>query len=50
MLEHEREYLSWYMASLSPFLKNPDTTDLMHDLTDLDYLLAQFEPRLKVPE
>ena len=49
MLEHEREYLSAYMASVAPFLKNPDTTDLMHDIQDIDYLLTQFEPRLKVP-
>jgi hypothetical protein len=49
MLEHEREYLSRYMAHLSPFLKDAASTDLMHDITDIDYLLQQMAPRVEVP-
>jgi hypothetical protein len=48
MLEHEREHLSQVMTS-SSFMMQWERDLIVHELTDIDYLLQQFEPRLKVP-
>ena len=48
MLEHEREHLSSVMTG-SAFMQDWERDLIVHDLTDIDYLLTQFEPRLKVP-
>jgi hypothetical protein len=40
MLQHEREFLSKTMANQRAFLKNDEEDAIMHDLTDIDYFLA----------
>jgi hypothetical protein len=39
MLQHEREGISSYMARAGAYLE--DTSGLMHDLSDIDYCLAE---------
>ena len=42
MLQHEREAISGYLARAGSYLE--DKSGLMHDLSDIDYLLAQQPP------
>jgi hypothetical protein len=42
MLQHEREAISGYLARAGAYLE--DKSGLMHDLSDLDYCLAQLPP------
>lgn len=44
LLERERAYLSEKMASADAFMGDKLRDGIMHDLTDLDYLLAQQPP------
>lgn len=44
MLQHERAFLSDKMASASAFMGDAMRDGIMHDLTDIDYLLAQQPP------
>ena len=48
MLEHEREHLSKAMTA-GAFMMEWERELIVHDLTDIDYLLTQFEPRVKTP-
>jgi len=48
MLEHEREHLSRAMTG-SSFMQQWERELIVHDLTDIDYLLTQFEPRVNTP-
>jgi hypothetical protein len=51
MLMHEREHLSKTMATASAFLKQTDVSAIMHDLTDIDQILAHMgTDELKFPE
>ena len=40
MLQHEREFLSGVMATRAGYLSKADIDAIMHDLTDIDYFLA----------
>lgn len=44
MLEHERASISGYMSRAGAYLGDDGKADLMHDLTDIDYLLGQMPP------
>jgi hypothetical protein len=44
MLQHEREAISDYLARAGSYLADDGKADLMHDLTDIDYLLGQMPP------
>lgn len=46
MLEHEREYLSKAMTA-SAFMGREEAEGILHDITDIDYLLQQFKPRVE---
>jgi hypothetical protein len=46
-LEHEYTYISRQMAG-SAFMSQELRDGLIHDLTDLSYLLAQLPPRIEV--
>jgi hypothetical protein len=48
MLEHEREHLSYVMTG-SALIQPWERELILHDIADIDYLLSQFEPRVKVP-
>jgi hypothetical protein len=51
MLMHEREYLSKTMATQKAFLKQEEVDAIMHDLTDIDQILAHMgTDELKFPE
>jgi hypothetical protein len=51
MLMHEREHLSKTMATQRAFLKQADVEAIMHDLTDIDQILAHMgTDELKFPE
>lgn len=47
MLEHERAYLSRCMTG-SAFLQPGQAEGLLHDITDIDYLLQEHEKRIQV--
>jgi hypothetical protein len=49
MLEHEREYLSSVMANEGAFMGREAQAGILHDLTDIDWLLAELHPRIKTP-
>jgi hypothetical protein len=49
VLEHERAHISRCMAGRA-FLKQAQVDDFLHDLSDLDYLLAQLPVRVEVPK
>lgn len=46
MLEHERQHLSRAMAGRA-FLKPEEADGLLHDITDIDYLLSYHEKRVQ---
>lgn len=46
-LEHEREHISYEMVNGSAFMTEELKAGLMHDLSDVDYLLAQIPPKEK---
>jgi hypothetical protein len=49
MLEHEREHLSKVMAGRA-FMREDEVAGVMHDLTDIDYVLSYHPPRIEVPK
>lgn len=49
MLEHEREHLSKAMTG-SAFIQPWERDLIIHDLTDIDYLLQQLPVRIEVPK
>lgn len=44
MLQHERLGISQIMASAAGFIDDTTRDGLLHDLSDIDYLLAQMPP------
>ena len=48
MLEHEREHLSKAMTGAA-FMMEWERDLIVHDITDIDYLLTQCEARVKTP-
>jgi hypothetical protein len=44
MLQHEREGISGYMSRAGAYLDDEARKGLLHDLSDIDYLLAQTPP------
>src|SRR5580698_4725342 len=51
MLTHERQYLSKIMATQRGFMKPDEVDAIMHDLTDIDQILAHMgTDELKFPE
>jgi hypothetical protein len=49
MLEHEREHLSTAMSGAA-FIQSWERDLIVHDITDIDYLLAQLPVRVETPE
>jgi hypothetical protein len=49
VLEHERAHISRCMAG-KMFKTKAEVDGLMHDLTDLDYLISQLPVRVEVPK
>ena len=49
MLEHEREHLSKAMTA-GAFMMEWERELIVHDITDIDYLLQQFPARVEVPK
>lgn len=49
MLEHEREHLSKAMSGAA-FIQAWERDLIVHDLTDIDYLLQQFPVRVEPPK
>ena len=48
LLQHEREHISRAMAGRA-FKRQEEIDGLMHDLTDLDYLLSQYPAEVEIP-
>jgi hypothetical protein len=48
MLEHERQYLSAVCANKAGLLLPSVVEGILHDITDIDYLLRQMAPRVEV--
>jgi hypothetical protein len=44
LLQHEREGISGYLARAGAYLDDDARSGFMHDLSDIDYMLAQLEP------
>jgi hypothetical protein len=47
MLEHEREHLSRAMTGVA-FMQPEEADGLLHDITDIDYLLQYHPKRVQV--
>jgi hypothetical protein len=44
LLQHEREGISAFIDKNPAYLDEPARAGLLHDLTDIDYLLSQMPP------
>lgn len=48
VLEHEREHLSKCMTGAA-FMRPAESEAILHEISDIDYLLAQLPKRVKTP-